>query len=599
MPNEIDGVLARQDIHTLFQPIVDGATGEAFGYEALSRGPAGSALQAPLSLFSAAAAAGRVRDLERACIHAALKSFARLEADVRLFLNVLPETLLTWGGFAEWLGRELATSGVDPHSVVLELTEHGGVPQESALAGAIAPLRKLGCDIAIDDLGAGSSGLKTWSAIRPEFVKVDRYFVAGIEEDPVRGEILRSVVDMGRATGSHVIAEGIENREQCALVLELGVDYLQGFLLGRPQDAPRAENIALSDLERTSPGISTDCAEHLAMAIPPVPASTHVAAVVETFRQNPAWRALAVVEAERPVGLVRRDELLIFLTRPLHPEVYNRKPVTTVMDAGALQIDARARLEQVSRLVTGQREPRHQEDFIITRNDAYLGLGRSVDLLRQITTQQIQVAKQANPLTGLPGNREIKAQMAQWVSRRRRFIACHLDLDHFKPFNDTYGYSHGDQVLLHVAAAASRSARPRVDFVGHIGGDDFVLLLRSEDWSLRLRSLLEELSISLLNFHSREHRHVGGMEASGRDGVSKRFPLLSVSIAAVDVDGRPGTTVESVGEGLQRAKAAAKAREGHACMLATGGRMVDLLSAPEVPKLSGADTMTLVTLARA
>jgi len=305
----------------------------------------------------------------------------------------------------------------------------------------------------------------------------------------VRGEILRSVVEMGRATGSQIVAEGIEVPQQLGLVLELGVDYVQGFLLGRPQSVPQAQTAVLPG-ERTLPGLSADCAEQLAVAIPPVAANAPVADIVEVFRRNRSWRALAVVEGGRPIGLVNRDELLILLSRPLHPEIYNRKPVTAIMDRTAVQIDARARLEQVSRLVTGQQSARHQEDFIITRAGTYLGLGRTIDLLRQITTQQIQMAKHANPLTGLPGNREIQGQLSQLINRRRSFVACHLDLDNFKPFNDTYGYQQGDQVLLHVAATIVRNTRSQMDFVGHIGGDDFVVLLRSRDWSIRLRSLL-------------------------------------------------------------------------------------------------------------
>src|SRR5262249_46257371 len=162
-------------------------------------------------------------------------------------------------------------------------------------ARAIRPLRRLGCDVAIDDLGAGSSGLKTWSEIRPEFVKVDRYFVAGIERDPVRAEILRSVVDMARATGSHVVAEGIENPEQHALVVELGVDYVQGFLFGKPQLVPRVDPSALA-LELGAAASVADCAEHLALQIPSVPAHASVMSVVEMFRQHPEWRALAVVD---------------------------------------------------------------------------------------------------------------------------------------------------------------------------------------------------------------------------------------------------------------------------------------------------------------
>jgi diguanylate cyclase (GGDEF)-like protein len=278
------------------------------------------------------------------------------------------------------------------------------------------------------------------------------------------------------------------------------------------------------------------------------------------------------------VGLVHRDELLIFLSRPLHPEIYNRKPVVSVMTRDALQIEARARLEQVSRVVTGRSAARQRDDFIITRNGEYVGMGRTIDLLRQITAQQIQAAMQSNPLTGLPGNREIQTHLSQWIARRRHFVACHLDLDHFKAFNDAYGYARGDQVLLHVAQVVTRAVRPRVDFVGHVGGDDFIFLLRSQDWLLRLTAVVEELAASLVNFHSSEHRAAGGLEGIDRDGSHRRFPLLSVSIAAVEVDSSCPVNAESIAESLLQTKHLAKARTGCSCLLQAAGRTIDLLN---------------------
>jgi diguanylate cyclase (GGDEF)-like protein len=573
MSTHIADVIRRAQIRTLFQPIVEGPSGTAFGVEALSRGPAGSLLESPLALFAAAAEAGSVAALERACLATALKQFAALERECRLFLNVSPRTILSWPGLAPWLAEQSLAVGIDPQSLVIEVTEHG-LTQEAQLAAAVEPLRAMGCDIAIDDLGAGSSGLKSWSAIRPEFVKVDRYFVSGAEQDPVRAEILRSVVDIGRATGSQIVAEGVENSDQLNLVLELGVDYVQGYFLGRPDESPVAANGHLCTFQQTIPNAVVDCAEQLAMPIPAAPAATPIAAVVELFQHNPSWRAIAVVDHSRAIGLVRRDELLILLSRPLFPEVYNRKPISSVMDTTAVQVDARARLEQVSRMLTGRAATdkgasTERDDFIVTRAGEYVGLGRTIDLLRHITAQQIQAAKQANPLTSLPGNRVIHAQVQRLVNQRRGFIACHLDLDHFKPFNDTYGYSHGDQVLLHVAAALTRCARPRVDFVGHIGGDDFVLLMRSRDWSLRLATLLEELAASLPNFHPEEHRSVAAFEAVDRSGAHRRFPLLSVTLAAMEVEAGSSLTIEAILDGVSRTKAQAKEIVGNVCLLTT------------------------------
>jgi diguanylate cyclase (GGDEF)-like protein len=595
MKEAIQGLVARESLYTLLQPIIDGATREPIGYEALTRGPAGP-LEFPAALITAAAAAGLSIPLERCCLESALRSYRSLRLQGRLFLNLLPQNLLDWSGLAEWLGRQLAAYEIDAHDVVLEITEHGLTEDEVLLANAVAPLRALGCDIAIDDLGAGSSGLKTWAAIRPDYVKVDRYFVAGIEQDAVRGEILRSVVDMGRVTGCRVIAEGIENREQFGLLLELGVDYLQGYLLGRPQRVPSGDSALLCGLETITVGPPADCAEHLVLPIPGIAANTTVGDVVERFRAHPEWTALAVLEAERPVGLVYRDELLIFLSRPLHPEIYNRKPVTSVMTRETVQVEARARLDQVSRVVTARSTRPQRDDFIITRNGLYIGLGRTFDLLRQITAQQIQAARHSNPLTGLPGNREIQRNLSQWLARRRHFVACHLDLDHFKAFNDAYGYARGDQVLLHVSQVISRIVRPRVDFVGHVGGDDFVFLMRSQDWTLRLIAMIEELAASLVNFHSSEHREAGGHIGVDRDGTTRRFPLLSASIAAFEVDGTRVIGPEAIAESLRQTKALAKAKPGCTCLLAAGDRVIDLVSRTDpIARPQSEEPMTLDT----
>jgi EAL domain-containing protein (putative c-di-GMP-specific phosphodiesterase class I)/GGDEF domain-containing protein len=593
MGTELDALLVAGTLQALFQPIVDGLSRRPIGYEALARGPVGSPLHLPDALFAVAHRSGQCLQLERACITAALRDFAALQIEGRLFLNVLPQTLLGWPDFAGWLEERLAGLELDPHNLVVELTEHGLTDDQVRLTEAVAPLRKLGCDIALDDLGAGASGLKTWSLVRPDYVKVDRYFVSGIEHDPVRAEILRSVVDMARAIGCRVVAEGVENAEQCILALELGVDHVQGYLLGRPQSVPRLDIAGLAALEGVVAVVGVDCAEHLALPVPDVPDFTPVGQVVELFRMHPQCAALAVTNAGQPIGVVRRDELLILLSKPLHPEVYNRKPVSAVMDADAVRIDARARLDQVSRLVTGQADAGRRDDFIITRHGSYLGMGRMIDLLRQITAQQIQAAKHSNPLTGLPGNREIQSHLGQWLARRRPFVACHLDLDHFKIFNDTYGYARGDQVLMHVAETLLRSVRQRVDFVGHVGGDDFVFLLRSQDWSLRLVSLLEDLAASLLNFYDGDHREAGCIRGRDRDGEERDFALLSVSVAVVEIGG--GTlTAELVAERLRRAKKAAKAQVGYSCVVANpDGRMVEL----RAPALASAESARVRALA--
>ena len=164
---------------------------------------------------------------------------------------------------------------------------------------------------------------------------------------------------------------------------------------------------ALQQLESLDRSIVTHtalCAEHIATYVPPV-----VAGHARQRGRRPVPRQsrsldAAVVQEGRPLGVVRREQLFDLLAKPLHPEIYNKKPVTSVMESPTLLIDGQLRLEQVSRLVTQKGRPRLTEEFVITKDGRYHGLGQTIDVLRLITEQQLQSAKHSNPLTLLPGN---------------------------------------------------------------------------------------------------------------------------------------------------------------------------------------------------
>ena len=127
-----------------------------------------------------------------------------------------------------------AQAGMPPDRCVIELTEESLLDDYARLRSTLQRLREAGCAIAIDDLGAGSSGLRTWSELKPDYVKIDRYFVSGIDSDQTKLEFVRSMLDMGRAMGCRVIAEGVETERECRELVDLGIDRLQGNLFGRP-----------------------------------------------------------------------------------------------------------------------------------------------------------------------------------------------------------------------------------------------------------------------------------------------------------------------------------------------------------------------------
>jgi diguanylate cyclase (GGDEF)-like protein len=321
------------------------------------------------------------------------------------------------------------------------------------------------------------------------------------------------------------------------------------------------------------------CAEHIAVYVAPVSPEMRVMDVIELFRDTPSCLTIAIVRDGRPVGVVRRDELFALLTKPLHPEIYNRKPISAVMESPTLLVDSQLRLEQASRLLTQKGRARLTEEFVITRDGRYHGMGHTLDLLRLITEQQLQTAKHSNPLTLLPGNGAVRSCIDRLLETDRRFVVAYFDLDSFKPFNDAYGSAQGDQVILHLAGLLKSTFSPRLDFIGHIGGDDFLVVMRSADWRERTTKLLAQFSTSITGFYTPEHVQQGHIAATDRDGVQRQFPLLTLSVAALYSETLGATSADAIAQQLAHVKKVAKQRPGNSFVLRMGERMMDLMPA--------------------
>ena len=564
---------------TLFQPLVDPRSRGVFGFEALTRGPSDSWLHSPQNLFEAARRSGCKLELDYLCVENAFKRFVSARVPGHLFVNVSPDSLYEDPNLAARILEIAANAGMAPNRCVIELTEESLLDDYARLRSTLQQLRDAGCEFAIDDLGAGSSGLRTWSELRPDYVKIDRYFISGIDSDHTKHEFVRSILDMGRAIGCRVIAEGVETRQECRELVELGIDRLQGNFFGRPAPTPAPTLKQVESLDRSIVTHGALCAEHISVYVTPVAPEMRVNEVAELLREQPDRLSLAVVKDGRPIGLVRREPLFAMLAKPLHPEIYNKKPISAVMEPIALLIDAQLRLEQVSRLVTQKSRARLTEEFIIIKDGKYHGLGQTIDLLRQITEQQLQAAKHSNPLTLLPGNGAVRSCMDRLLEAERRFVVCYWDLDSFKPYNDVYGYAQGDQVILHLANVLTNAFSKRLDFVGHVGGDDFVVVARSADWRTRVCGAIEAFGARLPDFYPAEDFTQGFIRAADRDGRERNFPLLTLSVAALDSITMGADSADAIAHLLAHLKKVAKERTGNSFIFRSGERLVDLLAA--------------------
>lgn len=541
----IADILAQDLLHAVFQPILDFRLRGMAAFEGLIRGPFNSDLYLPGALFAAAAEVGLEAALEAACRRTVVQAFARSGLPGKLFLNCSPQSVLEFAESREHLLRFFEQTGLKPGRVVIELTENQEVVNLPGIRRVLEEARSLGCQFAIDDLGAGFSNLRLWSEIRPEYVKIDRHFIDGIAGDTFKYHFVRAMQDMADVCSARLIAEGIEREEDFLAVRDLGISCGQGYFIGRPATLSSAVVPAplryLMDRGRAavfpmgSLPVKSATAQSLLNYVAPVTPGAFNDEVIARFEADPGLEVLPVVEGEVPVGLIARSTLLDGFSRPFRREVFGRRSCRLFMDASPLVVDHQVPVQELG-FILSRSDRRHLQDgFIIVADGCYAGIGSSQDLMALITEMQISAARYANPLTQLPGNVPINEHVDRLLELALPFVAVYVDVDYFKSFNDVFGYRLGDEVIQGVAALLGEVLDPRNDFLGHIGGDDFMLVFQSGDWQSRCRNLLARFEESIPRYFSEEDIRRGWYLGENRSGEPVEQPLLALSCGALPV----------------------------------------------------------------
>jgi PAS domain S-box-containing protein len=246
----LDGLPARQDaqrlreqvrdliadgaLRTVFQPVIDTRSGLPVGAEALTRFPDSDPPRSPEQWFAAAVGAGLGVELELAAIRHALQvAAASLPGELYLAVNISPATLCRGG-----LDRLIDACGWEPARLVVEITEHVRVEDYPALIDSMRALRRRGVLLAVDDAGAGYASFRHILALRPDYIKLDRALIAGIDADPGKRALVKAVTSFAGDIGATVIAEGIQTAPELHAVTALGAQAAQGRHLAPPAPIP-------------------------------------------------------------------------------------------------------------------------------------------------------------------------------------------------------------------------------------------------------------------------------------------------------------------------------------------------------------------------
>jgi len=538
---ELDWIIANEDVVTLFQPIFDVSTYEPFAYEALSRGPKDSPLHMPDALFKAAAKYNRIAELDCICRKKAIESFHRLNLPGKLSVNICPSSLIDPNFERGRTMGVLQKIGFPIDRVILELTEQQSV-DHAKLKTAAQYYKNMGFSIALDDLGAGYSSLRLLAELKPDYIKIDKFFVTDVHENEAAGDFIKLIQDLSTRVDCKVIAEGIETIEELRFVQQAGIAFGQGYLLGRPlaqpdlavpgdigervkvMDVTQANAAHLNERERVSSLISdpTEPCRNIDL----------VSAALTRFQNDPHLLAIPVLSDRKVVGVLLRDEILNIFSTPFAHSLYHHTLAQTMMQTAPLTVQGGDSLAHVSQLATKRPLDEVYCPLIVCEGETYVGMLSIRELLKNITEIQLEHALHCNPLSRLPGNIRIESEVQGRLEVQAPFVLLHFDLDNFKAFNDYYGYERGDKMILLVADVLRKTALLN-DFVGHIGGDDFVMLIEGDDWEERMWAMLDGFTQKSALLYDQLERQQQYIETTDRAGDITRFDLASLSVSAL------------------------------------------------------------------
>lgn len=286
--------------------------------------------------------------------------------------------------------------------------------------------------------------------------------------------------------------------------------------------------------------------------------------VVDFFYEKKELQSIVVLDAKKAIGLVMRDKIFFQLGTRFGFNLYMDRCITKVMDCNPLIVDYYTPITEVSQLTMQRSQEKIYDEVIITKDNEYFSTVSIKDLLLQVSEQRILEAKNANPLTGLPGNLSINKEIIKRIETKTLFSVLYIDLDNFKAYNDTYGYQKGDD-LINYTAQVLREAGNAVDhdvFIGHVGGDDFIVITKPTYDDLISKNIIHTFEKNLSQFFKEKDYKRGYIYTTNRNKELTKIPITSLSIAIISNDHLNISNYLEIGDRASEIKKTVKKLQG-------------------------------------
>jgi EAL domain-containing protein (putative c-di-GMP-specific phosphodiesterase class I)/GGDEF domain-containing protein len=566
-------ILRDKAISIVYQPVASLEDGKITGYEALTRGPENSYFNKPVNLFGYAEKTNQLYALEKLARQKALSGFGDNYKDKKIFINISPQVVNDPSFRIDELITYLAEIGASPQQVVFEITERTSIDDFCSFRDSLGYYRQYGFQVAVDDAGSGFSSLQAISELQPDFIKLDISLIRDIDHSPNKRSLVETLRTFSEKTGSIIIAEGIETAGELECLREIGVHLGQGFFLARPDNpCPALYPQAVSKLSGVyNPVLHKDRfgrmipVGSISQSTAAMTINTLTSEMMKFFTNNPQVEGVAIVEDRKPVGLVMRDKLFNQLATQFGFAIYNERPIALVMDKQPFIVEVDTPVELVSQTALSRPNHKVYDSIIVIKNGIYLGLVSFRSLLDKITGMQIKAARFANPLTGLPGNLQIEEELLNRLNADQPFSIIYSDLDHFKSFNDCYGFERGDlviQLAADIIKEVTAEEGKADDLVGHIGGDDYIIITRPDVAESICSGIIAAFEARVSDLYDPKDRARGYIDTRDRQDHPIRLPLMSISLAIINAQPKQYPSTEELARVAAELKKYAKSQKG-------------------------------------
>ncbi|MFC5405420.1 EAL domain-containing protein [Cohnella soli] len=556
---------AEENVDVRYRPIVSLLDGSLYGYEAIPVSRRNGAEIDAKTFYELADHDGRLFENDRKFREAAIRGFPSRNGDIKLFLPVPAKIIYDPRLYPGSTLRRIEAANLRSEHVVLVLVG-GGDESVATAKAALSHYRTQGFRIALPGVQPNMSSLRRMKDLHPDYATIDVGGSDGSSIDSVEESLLQALIAIARKEQIVLIAGGLNREDKLPALIDGGVNYAQGAWIGNDHEGyvssgQKVGQAIRQRVKRKYKGASGALSE-LASPVMQFSRDAQVSEVSRYFEMHRVEQGIVITENGKPVGLLMKEKLHQLLSGQFGLPLYWNRSVGKIMDAHPMIVDESISVDQASQMAMAREPDKLYDAVIITREGIVTGITSIQALLEWVTKTRMADAQWANPLTGLPGNEPIRREIVRRLADGRPFDVLYADLDHFKWYNDHYGFQRGDDVIRYTGETLLETVRAREtaeSFVGHIGGDDFIAICSGAD--------AEELAADMI---ARFERGIAAYEDKGRvapiedrSGRAVEATGLSMSISLLRCESSEGLTPETLSEKAALLKKKAKKIAGN------------------------------------